>query len=248
MGSPSKYREGTVVELPKLREKMPEVEHRIHAYLHQGRTPREPSIRLSSIGKCERYQWALLRRKTSESTLPGFLLAIFDFGSKIEEYVVELLTRSGMTVWGTQETVTVDTGDNMVRGHIDGRVFLDHEKEALLEIKSSNKNRFDKLLKVGYEAWDDAYSGQIQAYMGGLGLERCLAVVYCKDNSKIYSEVVPFDLEKYDSLKRKIDRILLAKWPLPKPEAATSQFCKFCKNCSINEWCWDSSTGVTFDG
>jgi hypothetical protein len=239
--------------LPKVRSPQTHIEKRIHKAILAQHADRqgEPRLRLSQIGECVRKLWAEVHGVVPPPEFPPRTLVLFELGNLIEEHVIELLRLAEFTVVSQQETVTMKLDDGRtVQGHIDGRVLLGRKHyertEAVLEIKSANKDRFEELTQQGYEAWNPKYAAQLQAYMGACGLQHALAVIYCKDNSSIYAEKIAFDAKQYEALKHKAETVLGEKLP-DRPTDATSQYCAHCKWCDAADWCWGPTAGVKFD-
>ena len=201
---------------------------------------RHKIVRGSSVGQCERKLWAVLHSVEPDEEIPGRVHRIFQLGNVIEDIVVADLERAGYEIDGQQAEVSVSAGNGSIIGHIDGIVFVEGEK-LLLEIKSSNANRFEQVKGVGYEAWDEKYAAQVQLYMGALGLKGALAVVYCKDTSAYYVERVPFRQKVFDSLVKKVERVTsdeFEKFAIPRPRPARGKGSAYCKWCSHGEWCY----------
>ena len=218
------------------------------------------ALYLSGIGKCPRSQWLKLNGvPEDEEGFPPTVLCLFRLGDVIEDHVVELLEKAGFEV----QAVDPETGDQwqvlshngQVRGRTDGKIVVDGQT-MVLEIKSCNKNQFETLMAVsedadeeisGYELWKPEYGAQIQSYMGLQGIDNTLVVVYCKDNSQMYSEVVPFRSETFTDLMESADRILTSEKILPKPDMATSRYSKYCKYCPFGDTCWSGRLDANFD-
>ena len=105
-----------------------------------------------------------------------------------------------------------------LKGHIDGIAKnlpgLDKDNPYLLEFKTANDNRFNKLKDLdSYCAWSEEYAAQIHLYMGLFNFKHCIAIVYNKNNSDLYTEIIKFDKMLFDSLMEKAENILLAETP-----------------------------------
>ena len=243
-----------------------EVERRIHAALEEERRKQSPPteyVRLSSIGKCPRALWAL-RQCVPEERSPyagpmGRALMTFGVGDAVETAVVGWLRLAGYEVEefapdGGQWTVTTTNGLGV--GHLDGNVRLPGVSPdwKLLEVKSAKAKKFEELVEAGsYRAWNEGYYDQVQAYMGAShetegvrDLEDCLAIVLCKDDSRLYPELIRYDPERYAALMQRAEIAMQDEIP-DRPPAMKSQYCKACKYCEVNKWCWGALAGVEFD-
>jgi len=240
-----------VANLGKILNPSPEVERRIHRALADAREKQGAStvLRLSSAGECVRSLWAGLRGEAPDEEIEPRILAVFEMGHAVEAMAVKLLRDADYLVMRQQERIEAYGG--RVVGHIDGTTLLGpskHEQtEYLLEIKSANTKRFDELLPIGYEAWNPKYADQLHAYMGFLGLAHALVVVVCKDDSRIWSERVRFDRDRFIAINQKLRAALDSEMVPARPSEATSQFCGYCKYCSRAEWCWGPTAEVSFD-
>lgn len=242
----------------RIRIPAPEVERRIHATLVDERAKREAPnsgsrLHLSQIGKCERALWAMAHG-ISEDPPEAKMLAIFEAGRVLEDHVIDLLLRAGYPVKPRDESgqqFRVVAFDGQASGRLDGKVKLGRksfeDRDAILETKSAKRERYEELEKIGYEEWSADYADTIHAYMGFSGIHEALVVVYCKDDSRIYAELVRFDPDRFEVLRKKAHRALLSDSLLPRPAEATSESCNYCKWCRYREWCWSPLREVTFD-
>jgi len=253
--------------LPLLRDPQPRVARRIEQGLVAQREKRDADrhgnrLALSQIGKCARDLWAAVNWVPEDEELPPHVLGIFEHGNVIEAHVVNLLRIGGYAVRNldpaTGEQYRVSDFDNRVSGRTDGQIATDRWEWMLLEIKSANARQFAVAQGHGIAAWKPEYVAQVQAYMGYTELDACLFVVFNKNDFRlnelgrwvsdsIYSERIRFDQDRFDELREKAGAIVDSLVLLDRPAAATSQFCKFCKYCNRNKWCWDAATGVVFD-
>lgn len=176
------------------------------------------------------------------------LLRVFAQGHAIEEIVVDFLENAGFCV-GYQQLECVG-GDGRWVGHIDGLIWKDDlGKKSLLEIKSSNARRYAELIEVGYEKWSPNYAAQLQAYMHTMPKEHevddALVAVYNKDSGEMYCERILYDLDFAMKLEKQSLLVTSSDpMPPPKPKAAKSRACKFCKWCDRSEWCWSPITDM----
>lgn len=166
---------------------------RIDAEYEKGRSDRT-YLGLSEIGEpCERYIW-LAHNRAKSSGIEGRVLRLFYFGDVIERVVIQDFMKIGMYVMEQQKKIKIEhPSGKVLRGSCDGILHgLDNEPR-LLEVKSANANSFKKLQQTRYEMWNPKYKAQIHAYMYGLDMPKGLAVVYCKDNSEMYTEEINLD-------------------------------------------------------
>ena len=220
---------------------------RIHAALREKRDAtaieKAGRLALSQIGGCERDLWAGINGVPEDAPIPGRILVLFELGNAVEEHVVSLLRRAGYEIRdvdndGQQFRVTVGDGAS---GRLDGKIRDGEGPWGLLEIKSAATKPFDRLEKLGYEAWNPKYAAQIQVYMGLAGLDHAVVVVECKNDSRLYVESICFDPLECGLLMDKALRITEADGDTvpDRPEKATSEKSSFCRYCPRNRWCWD---------
>lgn len=243
-------------ELERIRQPHPEVQRRIHKALLEARMKRPPNVPpvlyMSGVGECVRKLWAECHDQVGGPEFPAHMLAIFELGSGIEKHVIELLRLAGYLVTDEQKlsVVSFEKGTEL-RGRRDGTILLGRRKfdlvPAILEVKSANKERWELCEAQGYEEWSPKYMDVLQCYMGASGIHVSLAVVYCKDDSRIYAEKILFDKARYEKVLSKADTALTSRTPPPRPKEATSEFSAFCRFCSARSWCWGPLPSVQFD-
>lgn len=241
---------------------MLQIEGRIHKALEDQRKKRDEEYRaersgsprtlsLSGIGGCPRQLWAGLHDIEVEKP-DGRRLAIYAMGDAVERLVIEMLGAAGFTVGRKQKRVTIDFGDGLLAsGRLDGVVALSSSpfltEPAVLEIKSANREQFELCQAQGYATWKPGYGDTLHCYMGASGIDTAVAVVMCKDDSRIYAEKIRLDAVRYERLRKKAEEILRAPMPLPRPEKANGQYSEFCKWCPVAAWCYSSTADVKFD-
>jgi len=247
-----------MAEIPYRRSPHPEIEARIHAALasrraaeRQERPDRGLGLYLGELGSCARKLWAQMHGHPRED-FDGSALVRFGMGSAAEDLVVGWLVAAGYTIRRQQGRVLMQLdGDRAVSGHIDGEIWLEHNRfdvePAILEIKSANAEQFALCEAHGYDRWRPNYGDTIQAYMGASGVHVAMAVVLCKDNSRLYAEKLRFDPERYEGLKAKAEAVLTHETALPRPAEATSEYCQFCKWCHLRAECWGPTWDARFD-
>lgn len=251
-----------MAKIPFMPRLHPEVERKIHAALEDARAKREPKPRigLSEIGRCVRDLWAQQHGIPDERPPGGQALMTFDVGSALESTVVDWLYAAGYRVEavngdGDQFRVVMD--DGLASGRLDGIMGWGHPRDQdyrLLEVKTAKAKRFDELVDAGgYRAWNAGYYDQIQAYMGAsqttedvTALDDCLVVVICKDDARLYCEMIRFDPEHYAGLVEKARAAMGDEMP-NRPPQARGKSSAFCRWCGRREWCYSALSGVEFD-
>jgi hypothetical protein len=251
-----------MAKLPPMARLHPEIERKIHAALEDRRAKRRPSSRiaLSEIGRCVRDLWAQQHGIADERPPEGRALMTFDVGSAMERSVLEWLDWAQFSVQerapdGHQWRVVME--DGIASGRLDGVIQWGNPRDRdfrLLEVKSAKAKKFEELVEAGaYRVWNPVYYDQVQAYMGGsqttLGVEPLndsLVIVVCKDDARIWAEMIRFDPTHYARLVEKA-RIAMGDEMPNRPSEAKGKSSKFCMWCSRKEWCYSPVAGVEFD-
>ena len=180
-----------------------------------------PYLGMSQIGNPdERMLWLNFRWCLPPNSFEPRISRIMDLGQHLEDIIVDYLKKAqGFEVFekdknGKQYTASL-LGDHF-SGHIDGVIkgLPTVKSPAILEIKTANDKRFNNLTSEGsYERWSMEYEAQVHCYMGAFKLDKCLALVYNKNNSDIYTEVINKDEEIFQSMLAKARRIITSENP-----------------------------------
>ena len=180
-----------------------------------------PYLGMSQIGNPdERMLWLNFRWCLEPNQFEPRVSRIMDLGTVLEDIIVGYLEKvKELEVFtkdkkGNQYTASL-LGDHF-SGHIDGVIknVPDNLEPMILEIKTANDKRFNNLVSEGsYERWSMEYEAQVHCYMGAFNLDKSLALVYNKNNSEIYTEVIAKDEEIYQSMLIKAERIITSEQP-----------------------------------
>lgn len=239
---------------------MPKVDQSVSLHMAiEGEPVRDPDIPtrgyLGYSGmnqECARRVWYSWRFASPPAERTQRKQRIFERGDLEEARVIKDLNAAGMKVFrlddeGNEVEMTGDPTEEQeeivgykghTKGHPDGRVrgvpLHDPEETMLLEIKTMSKSAFAKRKKIGIKKYSHAYWGQIQIYMGKLGLSRCLYVCTCKDNEERHYEVIDFEPSDFEELERKEEHLVDAKAP---PQKAFKMGYFKCDWCPHNLVC-----------
>jgi len=203
-------------------------------------TQREQRRRLglSQVGhKCKRYLW-YKHRGYDEAPIEGRTLRLFELGNILEEHIALDLARIGVSVTHRQYPVKFTMDGITLRGSIDGVVtgLIESGQPHLWEMKTVNDKGFAKLLKSGYEAYNQQYEAQVHAYMLGLKLNRAFVTVYNKNTSEIYQERIAL---RRDWIIDKLADVFAAIGMEYEPERACPTASWFeAKWCGFYDECW----------
>jgi len=198
---------------------------------------REPALRLSSMGRGERYLYFTMHDVPKEELRPEVRIK-FLFGDIIEELFISLIKLSGHDVSHEQEEVEL----NGVKGHIDCLV-----DGKLVDIKSASSFSFNKF-ESGKLYEDDpfGYYAQLAAYEQASGYEAEGWFVMDKQLGKLcFSKAQQFAMP---NMAEKIDRVkeMLASGVIPercdtdKPfqSSGNRQLKPICSYCQFKQHCW----------
>ena len=185
-------------------------------------------------GDCERQVYFAFRHPKKIDDLRVY--RIFELGNLLEDHVVEIL-RKKFTVHSVGENgsqFSFKDDENKITGSIDGVIcgLPESNKPHLLEIKTYNQKRYDKLLKEGVKESDPKYYVQMQIYMNEFKLEKALFVAYNKNTSEIYTERVDYsDMTalKFLNRSKKVYAATSHKDLDRVSEKVTDFKCKFCQ-------------------
>lgn len=205
-----------------------DIPQRIYRYHESKLTEwKRPHLGASIIGKdCQREIWYSFRwfRKPQFN---GRMLRLFETGQLAEDRICKELEGIGITVHSRQKYITILPHFS---GSIDGIGvgFSESKGPHILEFKTHNAKSFALLDKGVKEAKPQHYV-QMQAYMGGLGIDRAYYIAVNKDTDELYAERVKYDATMYDSIKYKAESIISATASPDRIEENPARFaCRFC--------------------
>lgn len=207
---------------------------------------------MSGIGrKCAREQWYTWRW-VKDRVIDARTNRIFKRGDLEEPRIVSDLEAVGIIFSDDQLEVTHITGHCL--GHIDGiaRNVPGAEKtDHLAEFKTMKNSKFNalnkKALLLGFEdALKELHSDywcQVQAYMGYLGLTRCLYVITNKDTEERIYERITFYPQQFELIKERIMDILSHEQPPTRISEREDWY--ECKWCDFKEVCFGHEKPLT---
>ena len=175
----------------------------------------------SGVGDDDEYKQWMNFHWCLPSTFDGRMLRLFDFGNRIEDQVVENIRESKVISIASHSANGKQIEASLFGGHFAGScdglvrgLEPDTDETYLLEIKSANDKRWKELDRSeDYEGWSETYRWQIHAYMGGLGLKKCLVVVVNKNDSRIYSQIIDFNPRVWELAKERAERVIFNDEP-----------------------------------
>jgi len=189
--------------------------------------------------RCERRIWLTFRWAVRER-FTGRMLRMFRRGREEERLVLEDLRAIGCVITDCQKEVVLTP---YIKGHVDGIItsgLPEHENEQfVLEIKTFSSNAFTQLTRKGVKEARHDHWVQMQLYMLGLGIPQALYFAVCKDDDRIYTEIVQFDAERAQSILNKLDRLTM-ETRLPPPISRDPTWWE-CKGCPAYSFCHEQS-------
>jgi hypothetical protein len=200
---------------------------------------RRPHLGASQIGKpCSRalfysFRWA------SDPNFQSRILRLFESGFKEEARIVDNLRAVGIEIYdrdpSSGEQINFkEESCPMFSGSVDGIGIKFPEAVKtwhIVELKTSSKKLYDKLVKEGIEKAKYEHYCQIQCYLRWSGLDRAMYIVCCKDDDRLYAERVYFDKDLAESLVEKAKRIIFSDVPPEKiSDNPDSMYCKWCEH------------------
>jgi len=192
---------------------------------------------LSQVGhKCNRFLWNK-HHGFPEPVPEGRVLRLFELGNMIEDRMIKDLEQCGFIITQKQHPVEISLNGITLTGSCDGVIsgLIESSQPNLWECKSMGSKGFSKLLKCGYEAYNDQYKGQVHAYMLGLGLSRAFVTVYNKDTSELYQERIKLQkdwiIEKLQSVFDAIAQLLPPERLCPRATHWEARWCPYYQIC-----------------
>ena len=192
---------------------------------------------------CDRWLW-LSFRWAVQPQFPGRILRLFRRGQMDEATIVSDLRAIGIDIRSTSEHQSrVDLGCH-VSGSLDGIIESGvpeaPKKRHVAEFKTHSLKSFADLEKKGVEKSKPQHFVQMQLYMHGAKIDRALYVAVCKDDDRIYTEIVNYEkdvAEKYLDRGRRLT--LEDRMP---PPLSTDPSWYQCKFCDAHEFCHETKT------
>lgn len=181
--------------------------------------------------KCDRYLW-LTFRWAIKPQFEGRIIRLFRRGWKEEDVVIQDLLNVGVEVKNYGKSQLFFYFAPHVGGSVDGiieRGLPESDKKHILEIKTHSLKSFEDLIKNGVEKSKYMHFVQMQLYMHAAHIDRALYFAVCKDDDRIYTERVKYDIAiatKYIERGKRI--VSLNRIPEPINTDPTYYECKFC--------------------
>ena len=199
--------------------------------------PRNYIGALSIAEPCRRKLWYGFKGYQGNPIEPKTQIT-FEIGHKLEEMILEYLTRSGIFVINKGQFYQ-DSSVLCFQGHVDGVIVLSDESRAILELETANDASFNNFVKHGLLKWSEMYYSQLQSYMGMSGIHKGVLLAINKNTSAMHHEWVGFDELFYQVLRMKANAIALSEDPPGRIN--NSQFYFHCNMCRYKDICHDGN-------
>jgi len=190
---------------------------------------KRPHLGYSQVGSdCMREMFYILHW-AEDQTYDLRIGRIFSTGHIMEKFMIESLEKAGMIVEDQQDYVPGLWGH--IKGSIDGIVsnVPGYENERLLlEMKTANDRSWKSISKEGVKRAHKKHYGQIQMYMGRLRLKNALYMVYNKNDSSYYTEIVPFNSNYFKEKEVALADMMLSEHIPMKIGDVTWHECRMC--------------------
>lgn len=125
--------------------------------------------------------------------------------------------------------------DGFFAGHGDGDIYLFGE-DALTEYKTHNKKSFNTLKRGELAKTHPKHFAQSQSYMKYFKRSQTIYLAVCKDDDRLFCDVIAFDPEFADGLSNRAEYIAMSDKPLQRIGNKPTFY--MCKMCSGKDVCW----------
>lgn len=212
-----------------------------HEFLSERKDGR--TLRMSNIGRDDRYLWHVNKGTEGEPLLPHTLIK-FLYGHVIEELLLFLVKASGHTVTDEQKLCEV----NGIKGHMDCKI-----DGVVTDVKSASTFAFKKF-KDGTLADNDSfgYIDQIKGYAHAEGTREVGWLAMDKQNGHLTYLKYDLDNPQFDSLKgdvaERIDHIKAVVLedempprcaePVPEGKSGNTKLATKCSYCQFKHSCY----------
>ncbi len=213
-----------------------------------GRKKREDNrkLRLSNIGRTDRYLWNHFNGTESEELQPHTYVK-FMYGHLIEEMLLFLTRMAGHSVTDEQKVCNVEG----IVGHMDCKI-----DGVVTDVKSASSFGFKKF-KDGTLAYDDpfGYIDQIKAYahsegqteFGWLAMDKANGhLTYLKydltdTEAPVYEALKGDIVDRVKHVKKLVEQPEPAEWcyqPIPDGKSGNSKLSTGCSYCQFKDHCY----------
>lgn len=210
--------------------------------------PARKYLGASLVGhQCDRYvqyQWLVIRKEIPGEVFPPRTLRIFDRGNVYEDRARRWLAGAGF-LFVPNPLPAISDFDDQFGGHVDGILagFYPGDSPiplpALWECKCLGSKGWKQLEKDGLKKYSPTYYGQVQLYMGYLGLPRCLFTAVNADTMELQHFLIEFSPAEFELVKSKVSRVFTAtNLGELLPRCTSDPAFYVCVYCPFRKPCW----------
>ena len=170
-------------------------------------------------------------------------MRIFDRGNIYEDRARRWLQAAGFLF--APNHPDIKDFDGKFGGHVDGIIagffpgISPIALPALWECKCLGAKGWKALEKDGLKKYSSTYFGQVQTYMGYLGLPRCLFTAVNADTMELLHLPIDFTDTEFGLVKSKVSRVFTAtKLGELLPRCTTDPAFYICVYCPFRKPCW----------
>lgn len=202
----------------------------------------EPRYHLgcSEVGhKCDRWLW-LSFRHAIKSSFSGRMLRLFELGHNWESRLVQNLRSIGVDIRNTVDgQINVDLGCHL-SGSVDGIIYGGlpdrPDTKMIAEFKTANAKSFDYLENNGVRKAKYQHYVQMQLYMHALGIKHAFYMVECKNDSRLFCDIISHSKRIADKQMLRAHRIAISN---DIPERISYDGSRFeCRYCDAKGFCF----------
>jgi GTP cyclohydrolase II len=198
-------------------------------------------IPMSSVGDpCDRALWYLLRWAAEPEQMTGPKARRLRGGRIFEPLILDGLAMTGADVRridpATGKQYAVALAGGWLRGRMDAvatGIIEAPKAEHVVEGKAMNERAFKDLEKKGLRDAKHDHYAQVQLYMHGSGIHRCLYLALSKNTDELYAERVAYDPAFALALVARVERIVAAQRPPVRlhddPSSKSAFACQWCR-------------------
>ena len=194
---------------------------------------------------CDRANWFTFFWCVTRE-FPARILRLFRRGEKEEDQITADLRSIGIRVWDVDPKTGKQIRISFVGGHGGGsldamlRDVPGIDGKVIGEYKTHNLRSMNDLEKHGVQKSKPQHYGQMQMYMHGKKAKYALYYAVCKNDDRVYTEIVEYDAGIANSLLERAEMIITSDAP---PAGVSKSATWFeCKMCDHLELCHGQAT------
>lgn len=120
-------------------------------------------------------------------------------------------------------------------GHTDGEIYV-FDEDAIAEYKTHNRKSFNTLKRGELETKFPKHFAQAQCYMKAFKKPQCVYLAVCKDDDRLFCDVIPYDEKKAEAYFAKAEYVAMADKPMDGISKKPTFY--LCRMCSGKDVCF----------